>query len=60
MLTVLVICIGACAGALLRWQLGLWGNATAGMPMGTLPVRLRVLKVSLHHRRSMWRRCCLL
>ena len=40
MLTVLVICIGACAGALLRWQLGLWGNATAGMPMGTLAANL--------------------
>jgi CrcB protein len=40
MLTVLVICIGACAGALLRWQLGIWGNQTTGMPMGTLAANL--------------------
>jgi CrcB protein len=40
MLTVLVICIGACAGALLRWQFGIWGNNTPGMPLGTLAANL--------------------
>jgi fluoride exporter len=40
MLTVLVICVGACAGALLRWQLGLWGNGSPGMPLGTLAANL--------------------
>ena len=34
--TVLAICLGACAGALLRWQLAVWGNAATGMPLGTL------------------------
>ena len=34
---VLAICLGACAGALLRWQLGLWLNhAGAWLPWGTL------------------------
>jgi CrcB protein len=38
---VLAICLGACAGALLRWQLGLWLNHTqAWMPWGTLAANL--------------------
>ena len=41
---VLAICLGACVGALARWQLGLWLNpvATAGtvMPWGTLAANL--------------------
>lgn len=45
MLSVLAICVGACFGALARWQLGLWLNPTltvAGtmLPMGTLAANL--------------------
>jgi CrcB protein len=42
MLTVTAICIGACVGALSRWQLGLWLNpASAGLlPWGTLAANL--------------------
>jgi CrcB protein len=45
MVAVLSICIGACFGALARWQLGLWLNPSltvAGtiMPMGTLAANL--------------------
>lgn len=45
MLPVLAICIGACFGALARWQLGLWLNPTltvAGtmLPIGTLAANL--------------------
>ena len=45
MLTVLAICIGACFGALARWQLALWLNPTltvAGttLPLGTLAANL--------------------
>ena len=45
MLHVVAICIGACVGALLRWQLGLWLNpvgVTAGtvLPLGTLAANL--------------------
>jgi CrcB protein len=45
MLPVLAICIGACLGALARWQLGLWLNPTfavAGtvLPLGTLAANL--------------------
>lgn len=36
MLHVLAICLGACAGALLRWQLGLWLNTPGALPWGTL------------------------
>ena len=36
MLTVAAICIGASAGALLRWQWGLWLNPGAALPWGTL------------------------
>jgi len=35
--SVLAICLGACAGALARWRLGLWLNhGTAVLPWGTL------------------------
>lgn len=38
---VLAICIGACAGALARWQLGLWLNTgEALLPWGTLTANL--------------------
>ena len=42
MLTVIAICIGACVGALSRWQLGFWLNpSSAGlMPLGTLAANL--------------------
>ena len=45
MLPVVAICIGACVGALSRWQLGLWLNpvgVTAGtaLPWGTLSANL--------------------
>ena len=42
MLTVIAICLGACVGALSRWQLGWWLNpASAGrMPLGTLAANL--------------------
>ncbi len=44
MATVLAICLGASAGALARWQLGIWLNtaATAGtsLPLGTLAANL--------------------
>lgn len=33
---VVAICIGACAGALARWQLGLWLNPGGALPWGTL------------------------
>lgn len=37
MLTIVAICIGASAGALTRWQLGLWLNqGSALLPWGTL------------------------
>ena len=41
MLNVLAICLGACAGALARWRLGVWLN-TAGalLPWGTLAANL--------------------
>jgi fluoride exporter len=38
--SVLSICIGACVGALLRWQLALWGNGMANIPLGTLSANL--------------------
>lgn len=46
MLTIAAICIGACAGALARWQLGLWLNPSGlavgslSMPWGTLAANL--------------------
>jgi fluoride exporter len=44
MLAVLAICVGASAGALARWQLGLWlnplGTTASSIPMGTLAANL--------------------
>jgi CrcB protein len=41
---VIAICVGACAGALARWQLGLWLNPIAffglELPWGTLAANL--------------------
>lgn len=45
MLSVFAICLGACVGALSRWQLGLWLNpvgtaAGTALPLGTLAANL--------------------
>ena len=41
MTAVLAICIGACLGALARWQLGLWLNTSGALlPWGTLAANL--------------------
>jgi fluoride exporter len=40
MLSVIAICMGACAGALARWQLGLWLNPGGLIPWGTLTANL--------------------
>ena len=44
MLAVIAICLGACVGALARWQLGLWLNPTPAssimLPWGTLAANL--------------------
>lgn len=41
MLPVLAICFGACAGALARWQLGLWLSTPGSLlPWGTLTANL--------------------
>ena len=44
MLSVIVICVGACLGALARWQLGLWLNPHSleegVFPWGTLAANL--------------------
>jgi CrcB protein len=44
MLSVIAICIGACLGALSRWQLGLWLNPSSTengiFPWGTLAANL--------------------
>ena len=44
MLTVIAICLGACVGALSRWQLGIWlnpGSVSSGLlPWGTLAANL--------------------
>jgi CrcB protein len=40
MLSVIAICIGACAGALLRWGLGLWLSPGGFIPWGTLAANL--------------------
>ncbi len=44
MASVLAICLGACAGALARWGLGLWlnpvGVVAAIIPLGTLAANL--------------------
>ena len=36
MTTLIAICLGASVGAVMRWQLGLWLNAGAALPWGTL------------------------
>ncbi len=36
MLTIVAICLGACVGALGRWQLSVWLNPTGWLPWGTL------------------------
>jgi CrcB protein len=38
MFDIFIICIGACMGALLRWQLGLMLNNLVEIPLGTLAV----------------------
>jgi len=41
MISVFAICLGACAGALLRWRLGLWlSTPGALLPWGTLAANL--------------------
>ncbi len=40
MTSVLAICMGACLGALARWQLGLWFNTGGWLPWGTLAANL--------------------
>ncbi|MFM1980661.1 MAG: hypothetical protein RLZ68_1926 [Pseudomonadota bacterium] len=40
MLSVLAICVGACIGALARWQFGLWLNSGGLIPWGTLTANL--------------------
>ena len=44
MFAVIAICIGACLGALARWQLGLWRNPSTSndglLPWGTLVANL--------------------
>jgi len=44
MFAVIAICVGACLGALARWQLGLWLNPTTAaegiFPWGTLAANL--------------------
>ena len=41
MLPILAICLGACTGALLRWQLGLWLSTPGSLlPWGTLTANL--------------------
>ncbi|MFY3385189.1 fluoride efflux transporter CrcB [Paracidovorax sp. MALMAid1276] len=40
MLHILAICLGASAGALLRWRLGLWLSPGGVLPWGTLAANL--------------------
>jgi CrcB protein len=40
MLAVIAICVGACLGALARWQLSVHFNAHPAMPLGTLYANL--------------------
>jgi len=40
-MNILAICMGACVGALCRWQLGIWlNNPTAALPWGTLTANI--------------------
>jgi CrcB protein len=38
MFEIFAVCIGACVGALLRWQVSLWLNPVFFLPLGTLMV----------------------
>ena len=38
MYDIFAICIGACVGALMRWQVGTWLNPMFAVPLGTLMV----------------------
>lgn len=38
MIQAFIVCIGACLGALLRWQLGVMWNSSIELPLGTLAV----------------------
>lgn len=40
LLQIAAICVGASAGALARWGLGLWLNPLAALPLGTLAANL--------------------
>ena len=40
MLAVLAVALGAAVGALCRWRLSVWLNASGAMPMGTLAANL--------------------
>ncbi|MDD2546527.1 MAG: fluoride efflux transporter CrcB [Burkholderiaceae bacterium] len=40
MVAMVAICLGACLGALARWQLGLWLNTGGLLPWGTLAANL--------------------
>ena len=40
LLNVLVICLAACVGSLMRWGLALWLNPGSVLPWGTLAVNL--------------------
>lgn len=46
MLTIAAICIGACAGALARWQLGLWLNPSS-LVVGSMPLPWGTLAANL-------------
>ncbi len=39
-MSIVVICVGACVGALLRWALSLWLNQGTVIPFGTLAANL--------------------
>ena len=47
MLAVVAICIGASAGALARWQLGLWLNPSAALAAGGATLPLGTLAANL-------------
>jgi CrcB protein len=40
MISIFAICVGACAGALARWGLGLWLSPGGVIPWGTLAANL--------------------
>ena len=47
MLAVLAICLGASAGALARWQMGLWLNPSAALAAGGATLPLGTLAANL-------------